>query len=185
MIVPAIVLPQILYRRTSGTWLAPLAPLLRVLACWPSPLVAALGFFQSLIELTDDEQQSRGAAHSRREYRSADLRRHRRGTDRRGRPQADPVRGGVRRQGRPGGDDAAPQHRRHPADATLEQLRQLVINEQYSRIPVYEGSIDQIIGFVHVRDMFELDEDERATPQRARIDAAHPLRARKPSRSTI
>ena len=48
------------------------------------------------------------------------------------------------------------------ADATLEELRQLVINEQYSRIPVYEGSIDQIIGFVHVRDMFELDEDERA-----------------------
>jgi CBS domain containing-hemolysin-like protein len=48
------------------------------------------------------------------------------------------------------------------ADATLEELRQLVINEQYSRIPVYEGAIDQIIGFVHVRDMFELDEDQRA-----------------------
>jgi putative hemolysin len=48
------------------------------------------------------------------------------------------------------------------ADATLEELRQLVINEQYSRIPVYEGTIDQIIGFVHVRDMFELDEDQRA-----------------------
>ena len=47
------------------------------------------------------------------------------------------------------------------ADATLEQLRQLVINEQYSRIPVYEQNIDQVIGFVHVRDMFELEEDER------------------------
>jgi CBS domain containing-hemolysin-like protein len=47
------------------------------------------------------------------------------------------------------------------ADSSLEELRQLVINEQYSRIPVYEGSIDQIIGFVHVRDMFELEEDER------------------------
>jgi CBS domain containing-hemolysin-like protein len=48
------------------------------------------------------------------------------------------------------------------ASATLEELRQLVINEQYSRIPVYEGTIDQILGFVHVRDMFELDEDQRA-----------------------
>jgi CBS domain containing-hemolysin-like protein len=48
------------------------------------------------------------------------------------------------------------------ADATLEQLRQLVINEQYSRIPVYEQNIDQMIGFVHVRDMFELGEEERA-----------------------
>ena len=47
------------------------------------------------------------------------------------------------------------------ADATLEQLRQLVITEQYSRIPVYEQTIDQVIGFVHVRDMFELEEEER------------------------
>ena len=42
-------------------------------------------------------------------------------------------------------------------------MRELVINEQYSRIPVYEGTIDTIIGFVHVRDMFELDEEERAS----------------------
>ena len=41
-----------------------------------------------------------------------------------------------------------------------------MINEQYSRIPVYEQNIDQIIGFVHVRDMFELEEDERAQPHR-------------------
>jgi CBS domain containing-hemolysin-like protein len=47
------------------------------------------------------------------------------------------------------------------ADATLEQLRQLVITEQYSRVPAYEQNIDQIIGFVHVRDMFELEEEER------------------------
>jgi CBS domain containing-hemolysin-like protein len=47
------------------------------------------------------------------------------------------------------------------ADASLEDLRQLVITEQYSRLPVYEGSIDDIIGFVHVRDMFELSEEDR------------------------
>jgi CBS domain containing-hemolysin-like protein len=48
------------------------------------------------------------------------------------------------------------------ASASLEQLRELVINEQYSRIPAYEGDIDHVAGFVHVRDMFELDEDQRA-----------------------
>ncbi len=47
------------------------------------------------------------------------------------------------------------------ADKSLEDLRQLVINEQYSRIPVYEKTIDHIIGFVHVRDMFELEEEDR------------------------
>ena len=44
---------------------------------------------------------------------------------------------------------------------SLEDLRELVINEQYSRIPVFSGTIDRVTGFVHVRDMFELDEDER------------------------
>src|SRR5207248_2947940 len=48
------------------------------------------------------------------------------------------------------------------AHASLEDLRKLVIHEQYSRIPVYGTSIDDVCGFVHVRDVFELDEDSRA-----------------------
>ena len=59
-------------------------------------------------------------------------------------------------------------------DATLEELRELVIHEQYSRIPAYEDDIDQITGFVHVRDMFELDEDERA--KRKVRDIMRPIR---------
>jgi CBS domain containing-hemolysin-like protein len=47
------------------------------------------------------------------------------------------------------------------AERSLEDLRQLVIHEQYSRIPVYQDTIDSIIGFIHVRDMFELDEEDR------------------------
>ena len=36
------------------------------------------------------------------------------------------------------------------------------ITEQYSRIPAYDGDIDSITGFVHVRDMrSKLDEEER------------------------
>ncbi len=48
-------------------------------------------------------------------------------------------------------------------DKSVEDLRQLVIHEQFSRVPVYAGSIDNIIGFVHVRDIFELDPEERQT----------------------
>jgi CBS domain containing-hemolysin-like protein len=49
------------------------------------------------------------------------------------------------------------------ADDTLAQLHQLVVHEQYSRIPVSELTIDEIAGFVHVRDMFEVAEKDRAT----------------------
>ncbi|HEV8148017.1 MAG TPA: hemolysin family protein [Bryobacteraceae bacterium] len=60
-------------------------------------------------------------------------------------------------------------------DATLEELRELVLNEQFSRIPAYEKTIDEIEGFVHVRDMFELDEKQRA---RRRVrDIMRPIRA--------
>ena len=60
-------------------------------------------------------------------------------------------------------------------DASLEELRQLVISEQYSRIPAYERDIDSVVGFVHVRDMFEVDEDQRAV-RRVR-DIMRPIRA--------
>jgi CBS domain containing-hemolysin-like protein len=49
------------------------------------------------------------------------------------------------------------------ADESLEALRELVVNEQYSRIPAFQTSIDDVIGFVHVRDMFEVPESNRLT----------------------
>jgi putative hemolysin len=65
---------------------------------------------------------------------------------------------------------------------SLEDLRKLVSNEQFSRIPVYDGTIDHMVGFVHVRDMFERNPDERSrrvwelmrpileVPEQAKID---------------
>jgi len=47
------------------------------------------------------------------------------------------------------------------AEATLEQLHALQIEHQYSRIPIYTGAIDNIIGFVHVWDVLETPDDER------------------------
>jgi putative hemolysin len=161
MVAVAYALPQLLYRRTTGQWLVPMVPLLRALALIARPCDAMLRFFQSLVDLTDDksapteeptaaenidalisagteegliEEQDRELIQSVVEF-------------------GDKV---VREVMTPRPNIVAIQ-----ADAPLEQLRQLVINEQYSRIPVFEDNIDQIIGFVHVRDMFELEEEER------------------------
>ncbi len=48
------------------------------------------------------------------------------------------------------------------ADGSVEELCALQLEEGYSRIPVYEASIDNIIGFVHSRDTLEVAESERA-----------------------
>ncbi|HLY15686.1 MAG TPA: hemolysin family protein [Bryobacteraceae bacterium] len=162
MIVMAYVLPQILYRSTGAQWLLPIAPLLRVAGLIAKPFVAVLDFFQSLVRLTDDGNGAEEAP-TQAENIEALI-------------SAGTEEGLIEEEDRKliqsvveFGDKVVrevmtprPNIVAISADASLEELRQLVINEQYSRIPVFEGAIDQIVGFVHVRDMFELDEEERA-----------------------
>lgn len=39
---------------------------------------------------------------------------------------------------------------------SLDHIREVFFTEQYSRMPVYEKNIDNIIGFIHERDFFKL-----------------------------
>ena len=162
MVFATYAAPQLLYRRTRAQWLVPLVPPLRALAWVARPFVAALDFFQSLVELADDDTARGRRADALREHRSADFGR------RRGRAYQEDDRKLIQSVVEFGDKvvrevmTPRPGIVAIPADATLEQFRTLVINEQYSRIPAYEQNIDQVIGFVHVRDMFEVDADERA-----------------------
>jgi len=161
MLAVSFVLPQLLYRRTHAEWLLPLVPLLRLFALIARPFVAGLAFFQSLIDLTDDAHTSADEPTSAENIEAL--------------ISAGTEEGLIEEEDRKliqsvveFGDKVVrevmtprPNIVAVSADATLEQLRQVVITEQYSRIPVYEGTIDQIIGFIHVRDMFELEGEER------------------------
>ena len=40
-----------------------------------------------------------------------------------------------------------------PADATLSQFLELIISSGHSRIPLYQGSADQIVGVVYAKDL--------------------------------
>src|ERR1700678_3327446 len=53
MLLSTYVLAQVLYRKTTGRWLLPLAPVLRLCALLLRPPSAGLGLFQSLVELTE------------------------------------------------------------------------------------------------------------------------------------
>ena len=46
-----------------------------------------------------------------------------------------------------------------PKDATQKELTKLFIQTGYSRIPVYDGAIDNIIGVIHLHDFFTLSAD--------------------------
>jgi putative hemolysin len=161
VIAVSYAVPQLLYRRTGARWLLPLAGFLRRLAWMARPCVALLDFFQSLIELADETSASEEAPTSAENIEAL--------------ISAGAEEGLIEEEDRKliqsvveFGDKVVrevmtprPNIVAISADSSLEQLRHLVITEQYSRIPVYEQNIDQTLGFVHVRDMFELEESNR------------------------
>ena len=161
MLVLTYIVPQWLYRRTSGAWFVALVPVVKGMSFAVRPLTALLGFLQSLAQLGEKHEAAQEPSTQQENIEALITAGTEEGIieeeDRR-LIQSVVAFGSktVREVMTP-----RPSMVTVSADATLEDLRELVINEQFSRIPVYEESIDQIIGFIHVRDMFELDEDER------------------------
>ncbi len=161
MLISTYVLAQVLYRKTSGRWLLPLAPILRLCALLVRPLTAILGFFQSLVELSEPAKTNEEGPGPTGDIEAL--------------ISAGEEEGIIEKDDRKliesvvaFGDKTVrevmtprPKIVAIEANRSLEDLRELVIHEQYSRVPVYERTIDNIIGFVHVRDMFELDEAAR------------------------
>ncbi len=173
-IVGTYVIPQILYRKSSGHGLLTLVPLFRALALAIWPLTWLLGFLESIFDLGENPQAAEPPTPE--EHIDALI-------------TAGEEEGIIEKGDRAliqsvvaFGDKTVrevmtprPRIVAIRVDATLDDLRQLAISEQYSRIPVYEETIDQILGFVHVRDMFELDESTRA--KRKMRDILRPMRA--------
>jgi len=151
------ILPQLLNRRTSGRWMAPAAPLLRALLLTTKPVLAVLEFLRSLADLGSPEEQ-RVEANVQVENIDALI-------------SAGAEEGLIEEQDRKliqsvvaFGDKRVRQVMTPRPNivaisetATLEEFRQLVAREQYSRVPVYGSDIDDITGFVHVRDLVEVD----------------------------
>jgi putative hemolysin len=174
MLLSTYVLAQVLYRKTSGRWLLPLAPVLRVCALLVRPLTAALGFFQSLVELSEPV-----AAAEEGPSPAGDIEALISAGEEEGLIEEDDrklIESVVAFGDKTVREVMTPRPKMVAIDAnrSLEDLRELVIHEQYSRIPVYDQTIDNVIGFVHVRDMFELDEADR---QGRRVrELARPIR---------
>jgi putative hemolysin len=161
MILTAHVVPHMLYRRTSAEWLAAWAPFLRMLAVMARPPLAVLSFLQSLAEPGNGEEAPAEAATPDENIDALITAGAEEGLIEEGDRKL--IQSVVAFGDKTVREVMTPRTRivAISADATLEALRRLVIHEQYSRIPVFEGSIDQIVGFVHVRDMFEREYKER------------------------
>jgi putative hemolysin len=163
MILCAYLIPQLLYRRTSCHWLGALQPFFTASALIVRPLALALNFLHSLLDIVKQEPERDEAATSAENIEALITA----GTEE-GLIEEDDRR--LIQSVVAFGDKVVreimtprPNMITIQADQTLEALHQLVLSEQFSRIPVYQTTIDDIVGFVHVRDMFEVVESSRTT----------------------
>jgi putative hemolysin len=163
MLLCTCLIPQLLLRRTTGHWLNPLLPFYSGAALVIRPVVLILNLMHSLLEVANEEAERDEPATSAENIEALIT--------------AGTEEGLIEEDDRKliesvvaFGDKVVrevmtprPNMVTIQADVNLEALRTLVVNEQYSRIPVYQSGIDDIIGFVHARDMFEVAESDRAT----------------------
>src|SRR5262249_10806618 len=63
------------------------------------------------------------------------------------------------------------------AEASLEDRMRMFATTQRSRIPVYEGSLDHILGFVHIKDMIWVLLDRARSAEERQPPPAFTLRA--------
>ena len=162
IVLAGYIVPQFLYRKTNGQWLGALGPVFRVLIFVMLPMTMLFDFLNSLFELGQVKATEEESAKSDAEQVEAFI-------------EAGADEGIIEEEDKrliqsvvAFGDKrvrevmtARPNIVGIDANQTLEELRKLAVSEKYSRFPVFEESIDNVVGFVHVRDLFEQGDEER------------------------
>ncbi len=153
------VVPYVLLTRSTGRWVRPLVPLLRALLWLTWPLRASLELLVSLMRLSEPAEPENGK-HTTNGIEALVEAAEEEGILKP--DEADLIEQvvefsdkRVRELMTPRPDIVA-----IPADATVEQLRRLIVETKYSRIPVYEGTVDEIVGVVYARDVLRVPERE-------------------------
>jgi len=152
-------IPHLLVTRTTGRWLRPLMPAIRAFVLIVTPFRVLVELAISLAHISEDEEVS--AAQTQQEGMEALVE-------------------AAQEEGILVGDQAAlieqvvefsdkrvrevmtprPDIVAITAEATVEDLRRLVVEAKLSRIPVHEGALDEIIGIVYARDLLQIPERE-------------------------
>jgi CBS domain containing-hemolysin-like protein len=153
-------LPSLLLARAPGNWIAPFVPIVRAFVLLTWPVLAVLELLVSVLHVSEEEQ-SAPAAEQQAIEDFVDA------ATEEGIIEQDEARlieqvvefgdKRVREVMTPRPDVIAIR-----ADASLEELRELAVETKFSRLPVFEKSLDDIVGIVMARDMLEVPDTEAA-----------------------
>lgn len=162
MLLFAHMVPNLLITRTTGRWALPFIPIAHVLSWMIHPFVLLTGFVASVVQLgngsADDAAIDEGseldalldAGQEEGLFEEEDRKLIQSVVDFGDKTVREVM-------------TARPRIIAIEADSSVEKLRQMLIEEEHSRIPVYDETIDNILGFVHGRDTLEIEKDRRQT----------------------
>lgn len=152
--------PALLLARTSGKWLIPILPIVRLFAWIVWPVQAVLDFSISILHISDEEG---GAPPGDQQAMEAIMD----AATEEGIIEQDEARlieqvvefsdKRVREVMTPRPDVVS-----ISANATEDELRKVFVATKLSRLPVYENTLDEIIGIVFARDILQIPESEAA-----------------------
>jgi putative hemolysin len=153
-------IPYLLFSRTRGEWFLGLTPVVRMLIYAVMPLTLVLGFLQSIVSLTRAENTGEQPEHPSEAVDAL--------------IEAGQDEGILEESDRDlihsvveFGDKVVrevmtprPNIVAVPSTTTIEELTTILNEHPYSRLPVFEGDIDHIIGIVFVRDLLQVPDTE-------------------------
>ncbi|HTZ99395.1 MAG TPA: hemolysin family protein [Candidatus Aquilonibacter sp.] len=151
-------LPFLLLASASGAWIAPLVPLVRLLLFLTWPFYSVLNLFASILRLSEEEPTAPETEQQAIEA-LVDA------ATEEGIIEQDEARlieqvvefgeKRVREVMTPRPDVIA-----IPSTATIEELRERIVETKFSRLPVYGKSPDDVLGIVVAKDMLEIPDRE-------------------------
>lgn len=155
-------LPFVLFSRTRGEWLVRWIVLLRVLIYLILPITLVLGFLQSVTALTrehaDEQPETQAEAvdaliEAGQEEGILDE------------SNRDLIQSVVQFSEKTAREAMKPRPEivAVPADMTVEKFIELLRARPFSRVPVFEGSIDKIVGIVYAQDVLQIADAEAHT----------------------
>ena len=152
-------LPYVFFSRTSGRWLAPWTPLLRALIYLALPVTLVLGFLQSVTSLTRDRSEPEPETQAEAVDALIEAGQEEGILDESNR---DLIQSVVQFSDKTVRDAMKPRPEMVTvaADTTVEQFVELLRSRPFSRVPVFEGSIDNIVGLVYAKDVLQVPDSE-------------------------
>lgn len=151
--------PYIFFSRTKGEWLVRWVPLLLILIYLVLPITLILGFLQSVTSLTREHADAQPETQAEAVDALIEAGQEEGILDESNRDLIQSVvqfsEKTVREAMKP-----RPELVAVPADTTVEKLIELLRVRPFSRVPVFEGSIDNIVGIVHAQDVLQIADSE-------------------------